>query len=256
MAALLAGDEDRSATSAAQQAAPAGGPRGAIPQDPGPRGQWRPDFGDQSLEAGYGEWGTSPNSEWGEPQYGGWSPEPSGKGWGSEPSATGQEDSHGQWGAPRSPGTESPDQGGSEGAVASSPGRRMVDPWATGAQSSDAPPAAQAAESPSAQAAEPPSVAGQPAATAAYPMQPPLPPAGVPPIGYGGYPGYGAGAPPPPPPGWGYGYPGYGGPPGPYGGPGAPSSGRGGGWPWGDMMPWGNRGGGNSPWSNWMPWGK
>lgn len=261
IAPLPAVGDNQSASRVAQQPAPtgvpqsAGGSRGAMPPDYETRGQWRSEFDDQPPESGYTEWGTAPPSgEWGEPVYGGWSPEPSGTGWGSESSAAGEEEgAPPQWATPRSPSMASPEQNGSEKPGASVTDQPWVDPWATTDRGTETPPAGQAAEPPSAPRTESSPASGQPAGTANYPAQPPLAPPRAPPMAYGGYPGYGAGAVPPPPPGWGYGYPGYGAPPGPYGGPGR---GHSGGWPWGDIIPWGNRGGGNSPWGNWMPWSK
>lgn len=255
IAALPAMGDNQSATRVAQPPAPAdapqsaGGARGALPQDYGTRGQWHSEPDDQPPASGYTEWESSPSSgDWGEPVYGGWSPEPSGTGWGSESPAAQEQGIPPEWATPRSPSTAVPDHGGSERPSASGTGPPMVDPWATPDRGADIPPAGQAAAPPPASSAEPSPTSGQSAGAAPYPAQPPLaPPA------YGGYPGYGAGAVPPPPPGWGYGYPAYGAPVGPYG---APGRGTSGGWPWGDIMPWGNRGGSGSPWGNWMPWSK
>ncbi len=243
IASLAAMDDHQPAPSAGQQPVPAGGPMGALPQDHEPRGQLRPGSDQRSTQSGYSEWESSPSGEWYEPAYGGWTPNPSGEGWGHESSATGEQGSQGQWGTPRSSGTPPPEQGASESPAAASPGRVMVNPWATTNQRTEPRPADEATE--------------QPSSAANYPIRPMPPRAGAPPAVYGGYPGYAGGPPPPPPPGWGYGYPpGYGGPPGPYGGPGVARSGTEGGWPWGNMMPWGNRGGGDTPWGGWMPWSK
>lgn len=258
-------DQQPAASTAVHQPPPADGSPGAMSQGRESGGQVGSESAQHSPQSGYSEWETSPNGGWTEPVYGGWSPEPSGQGWnsepsgqgwGREPSATGEAGSQGQRGAPRSPSTASPAQSGSQWPVAASPGRLMVDPWVTTDQGTDPQPAGQATEPPSTSTAESSSGTEQPSGTANYPMRPLPPPVGAPPPAYGSYPGYGAGAPPPPPPGWGYGYPAYGGPPGPYGAPGVARGSNEGGWPWGNMMPWGNRGGGNAPWGDWMPWGK
>jgi len=261
---LPAVDDNLSDTSRGQQPAPANiaqsadGPRGALPSEREARGQWRTEYNDRLPEPGYTEWGSSPGSEWGEPEYGGWSPEPPGREWGSESSLGGEESAQRQWGTPRTPQSALPShESGSERPAAPTAGQSTFDPWAT---TDDQGPSAQsrgrAAEPPPpAPATEAAPASEQPVATPNYPAQPVAPSVAAPPPVYGGYPGYAPGAPPPPPPGWGYGYPGYAGPPGPYGGPGGPRGGDSG-WPWGDMMPWGNRGGGSSPWSSWMPWSK
>lgn len=252
MVAVVAMGDNRSGMGPVRQAAPAsvsqpaGGAPGTLPQNDGSSSRWYGEFEGQHVESGdYPEWGSASRREWDEPAYGGWS---------SEPWTQDEERSQRHWGAPRSPSGAVPEQDWVESPVAPSSGWPTVDPWSAIDDGTDAKTAGRPPEPSPAAAAEEASDSAQVSGPVAYPVQPSPVPSGVAPMGYGGYPGYGAGPPPPPPPGWGYGYPGYGAPPGPYGGPGTPRSGTGGGWPWGDMMPWNSRGGGGSPWSNWMPW--